>query len=136
MTAEVELTLLELSPNSSYIVASMEDLFYRKPKRAFDLRGAVRRLLRNKRLLLALLIGIPLAGFAVFGNRGVVQRFRLERQKTDLEQKIREAEAEQQRLAQESKALDADKKTIEKVAREKYGMVREGETAYRTTPTH
>lgn len=136
MTAEVELTPLELSPNSSYIVASMEDLFYRKPKRAFDLRGAVRRLLRNKRLLLALLIGIPLAGFAVFGNRGVVQRFRLERQKTDLEQKIREAEAEQQRLAQESKALDADKKTIEKVAREKYGMVREGETAYRTTPTH
>jgi cell division protein FtsB len=44
---------------------------------------------------------------------------------------IRSAEAENKRLQAESKALDGDKKVIEKVAREKYGMVREGETVYK-----
>jgi cell division protein FtsB len=113
----------------------MEELFYRKRKRIFDLRGSLRRLRSKKRLVIGLLVAIPLAGFVVFGNRGILQRVRLERQKTELEQKIRDAEIEQQRLIRESKALETDRKTIEKVAREKYGMVRQGETAYRTAPS-
>ena len=49
-------------------------------------------------------------------------------------QKIQQAEQEQKQLQDQSKALDGDKKAVEKVAREKYGMVREGEKVYRVAP--
>lgn len=105
--------------------------FYRKPERSFDLRAALRRLAANRRLMLLLAIALPLVLYVLFGNRGIIQRERLEHQKAELQQKIRETEADVKRLQQESKALDGDRKTIEKVAREKHGMVREGETVYR-----
>ena len=111
----------------------MDDLFYRKKKRRFDPQHIL-RLFRNKRLLTALAIGLPLVGFVLFGNRGIVQRIRLERQQAELQQKIREAEAETRRLQTEQKALEGDPKAIEKAAREKHGMVRDGETVYKTTP--
>jgi cell division protein FtsL len=111
----------------------MDDLFYRKKKRRFDPQHLL-RLLRNKRLLAVLAIGLPLIGFILFGNRGIVQRIRLERQQAELQQKIREAEAETRRLQTEQKALEGDPKAIEKAAREKHGMVRDGETVYKTTP--
>lgn len=111
----------------------MDDLFYRKKKRRFDPQRIL-RLLRNKRLLAVLAIGLPLIGFVLFGNRGIVQRIRLERQQAELQQKIREAEAETRRLQTEQKALEDDPKAIEKAAREKHGMVRDGETVYKTTP--
>jgi cell division protein FtsB len=108
-----------------------DGVFYRKLDKRGGLGAALKKLLSNRRLVLALVLGLPLVLFVLFGNRGVVQRVRLQAQKTELEQKIREAEAEARRLQQESRALDGDRKTIEKVAREKYGMVREGETVYR-----
>lgn len=109
----------------------MDADFYRKKKTAPDLRAVLKKLLRNKRLMLALLIGTPIVLYVFFGPRGIVQRIRLENAKAELETKIRAEEAETQRLQAESKALEGDKKAIEKVAREKYGMIREGETVYR-----
>jgi cell division protein FtsB len=113
----------------------MENLFYRKKKSPWDLREPMRRLLRNKRLLLVIAIATPLVGYLLFGNRGIIQRLRLEHQKVEMEQRLREAEADADRLKKESKALDSDRAAIERVAREKHGMVRPGETVYRTSPT-
>jgi cell division protein FtsB len=56
---------------------------------------------------------------------------RLQHQKSDLTTKIEQAEAESRRLQVESRALDGDAKAIEKAAREKHGMIREGETVYK-----
>ena len=70
-------------------------------------------------------------GLILFGNRGILQRVRLQHQKAELEAKIRQAQEETKTLQSQSKALDGDKKAIEKVAREKYGMVREGEKVYK-----
>ena len=109
----------------------MENEFYRKKKKRAAIRSVLRRIIRNKRLLLAFLVGTPVLLYVLFGNHGVVQRVRLQRQKAELEIKIRDAEAETRSLQAESKALDGDKKAIEKVAREKYGMVRDGETVYK-----
>ena len=109
----------------------MDSLFYRKEQKKLSFKTALRKLLRNRRLMVALIVGVPLLLFVVFGNRGILQRYRLQQQKAELEAKIREAQAETKELQAESKALDADRKAIEKVAREKYGMVREGETVYR-----
>jgi cell division protein FtsB len=112
----------------------MDNLFYRKSKGRPDIRALVRKMLRNRRLMLALVIGLPLAGFVVFGNHGLLQRIRLQQKKADLEIQIRGAEAEKKSLEQESKKLDSDKTEIEKVAREKHHMAREGEQVYRVTP--
>lgn len=109
----------------------MDNLFYRRKKKTFDVAGLARKLVRNKRLVLALVVGVPLATYLLFGNRGVLQRVRLQQQKTELQVKIREAEAETRALQAESKALEGDRKAIEKVARERYGMVREGEKVYK-----
>ncbi|MFN0156474.1 MAG: FtsB family cell division protein [Bacteroidota bacterium] len=109
----------------------MDNVFYRKIRKGFDLRAGVKRLLGNKRVVISLVLGVPILLFVLFGSRGIVQRFRLQNQKTEIEQKIVEAEAENRRLQAESKALDSDKKAIEKVAREKYGVIRKGETVYK-----
>ncbi len=113
----------------------MENLFYRKKKSPWDLRELLRRLLRNNRLLLIIAVATPLVGYLLFGSRGIIQRLRLEHQKVEMEQRIRDAETEADRLKKESKALDDDRAAIERVAREKHGMVRPGETVYRTSPT-
>jgi cell division protein FtsB len=109
----------------------MDSDFYRKKKKVIDLQSALRKLLRNRRLVLLLLVGTPILLYVVFGPRGVMKRVRLQHQKAQLEEQIREAEAETRKLQAESKALDGDKNAIEKVAREQHGMIREGETVYR-----
>ena len=109
----------------------MDNLFYRKDKKKFDVRTPMRKLLKNKRAMLGLVVGLPLALFLLFGGHGIVQRIRLTNQKSDLQAKIEQASVETKQLETQSKALDGDKKAVEKVAREKYGMIREGETVYK-----
>jgi len=115
-------------------MAAMDNLFYRKEKKRFDLALILKRLLKNRRRVALLLIAIPLLVYVLFGNRGVFQRISLHNQKADLEAKIREAEAETEALEARSKALDGDKKAIEKVAREQHGMVKDGERVYKVSP--
>ncbi|MGE5315570.1 MAG: FtsB family cell division protein [Acidobacteriota bacterium] len=72
--------------------------------------------------------------FMLFADNGVLRRMKLERERTALMEKIRIAEEEQRMLRNQSRALDGDRKAIEKVAREKYGMVRRGEKVYKIVP--
>ena len=85
----------------------------------------------NKRLILTLLVVIPIVSFVMFSNKGILKRMSLESEKQAMQEKVQQALHEQSQLQQESKALDNDKRAIEKVAREKYGMIREGETVYK-----
>jgi cell division protein FtsB len=80
---------------------------------------------------LILLLGLPIVGYVLLNPHGVIQRVRLEVAKREMQEKLKEAELEHQRLEDYSKKLENDKRTIEKVAREKYGMVREGEKVYK-----
>lgn len=109
----------------------MDNLFYRKDKKKLDVRAILKKIAKNKRAMLGLVLGVPLVLFLLFGNHGIIQRIRLQNQKAELETKIQQAGAETKQLQAESKALDGDKKAIEKVAREKYGMARDGETVYK-----
>ena len=108
----------------------MEDLYLRKQRKKRWFSGRV-NFRSNKKLLLGLLILLPIFLYVLFDNKGIVQRIRLELQKREMEQKVQEAEAEGQRLRDEVKAIENDHDAIEKVAREKHGMVRDGETVYR-----
>lgn len=109
----------------------MDNLFYRKDRKHINSRALLKKLLRNKRAMVALILGFPLALYLLFGSHGIIQRVKFQDQKEELQQKISAAEEETRQLQAESKALEGDKKAIEKVAREKYGMAREGETVYK-----
>lgn len=77
------------------------------------------------------IVGTLLASYMLFNNRGIIARIRLEHQRQVMIEKVLAAEDETKRLQSYLKALDGDKQTIEKVAREKYGMARDGETVYK-----
>lgn len=107
----------------------MDNQYYRKTKP--KLKNWLNRTLRKKFVLLTLLITLPTLSFMMFSNKGILQRLTLEGEKEEMRIKINQTLQEQQKLQQQSKALDSDPKAIEKVAREKYGMIREGETIYK-----
>ncbi len=109
----------------------MENRFYRREKQAGGWRKRSVSLLRNRRILVTLSVAGPLLLFVLFNNRGVIQRIKLEQQKEALVARVRQLETDQAELRRLSQLLDGDRAAIEKVAREKYGMLRDGETIYR-----
>lgn len=109
----------------------MEAQFYRKPPQRSWFANLAKRAFKNRRRTTLVFISIILVSYIFFNNRGVVARIRLEMQRLELMKSVQAAEQETKRLQAYIKALEGDKKTIEKVARERYGMAREGETVYR-----
>ena len=105
--------------------------FYRKPQKRSRIKSLLKRIFKNKRRSVLTLLGILFFSFLLFANNGIIARVRLEQRKTEMIEKVRQAEEETKQLQAQAKALEGDKKTIEKIAREKYGMVREGEKVYR-----
>lgn len=77
-----------------------------------------------------LLIILVMLGYAVFGNRGVIRIMQAEQQKEELQQRLTLLQQEQQQLREEIERLQHDKDYWEQLAREKLGMVREGELIY------
>lgn len=109
----------------------MEADFYRAPRSKGRLKKIIQHLLRNRRKMFFLVGTIVLSVYLLFDNKGIVKRVRLELQQRDMVAKVDGARKETKRLQAQLKALEGDKKTIEKIAREKYGMAREGETIYK-----
>ena len=109
----------------------MEDAYYRPPRERSLLKRVLSRARKNKRWTMLLGLGLLLVFWVLLHNKGVIARVRLEQEKRQMELKIQLAQEENARLQGQIKALEGDKKTVEKIAREKYGMAREGETVYR-----
>ncbi len=105
----------------------MEGRYYRKKTGSDNLR----RRLKSNGFIIGSLVAVPVLFYIVFGSHGIIQRIELENRISTLEEKIKVAEIENERLKEVAKALDSDMKAIEKVAREKYAMARQGETVYR-----
>jgi len=105
--------------------------FYRAIPKPRNLKGIGRRLLKNRRRMLSLLIALAVTLYLLFDNKGIIRRTSLEFQKRDLVEKVAQAREETRTLQAHLKAVEGDKKTIEKLARERYGMARDGETVYR-----
>jgi cell division protein FtsB len=109
----------------------MEGQFLRKVQKPRWLQGISKRVFKTRRRTLFAIVGTLIVVYVLFNNRGVIARIRLEHERQVMLEKVKAAEEETKRLQTYLKALDGDKKTIEKVAREKYGMAREGETVYK-----
>ncbi len=90
--------------------------------------------LRNPRTMLALTVGVPLVLVILFGNRGVVMRLKLARDRAALTAQIAAEHDRHDRLAGEIARLRSDPATLDRAAREKYGMARDGEIVYKLHP--
>ncbi len=109
----------------------MNDLYYRKDSSHKLLPNWLRRLFRNKKLIWSVLILFIVAGMITFSDKGLLDRYHLQKQKEEMASLIQQARIDSLHLQKQSADLDTSKFAIEKVAREKYGMVREGETVYK-----
>ncbi|HLX13410.1 MAG TPA: septum formation initiator family protein [Bacteroidota bacterium] len=109
----------------------MDDQYYRKAKPKTVFPAWLRKFFKSTRVRLILLAGLPMLAFVLFGNKGVLEHLHLRKERSEMEFKILQAQKEQLQLQEQSKALDTDPKMIEKVARENYGMIKEGETVYK-----
>ncbi|HUL43284.1 MAG TPA: septum formation initiator family protein [Bacteroidota bacterium] len=107
----------------------MDNQYYRKVQP--NVGSWLKKSIKNRNFLLTLLVAVPVFSFVTFSNKGIIQHLALESRKHEMQEKIMKEQEEQQRLQAQSKALENDPKAIEKVAREKYGMAREGETVYK-----
>ncbi len=105
--------------------------FYRSKAARKRLRTFARRASKNKRRTGLLLLAFILFFYLLFDNKGVIARIRLETERTELQEKIAAAQQETEELKKQVKALEGDRKTIETIARERYGMTRKGEKLYR-----
>lgn len=108
--------------------------FYRKIKKQVNPENLAETVKENKRTTAIVIGAVILLLYVIFNSNGLLSRVRLELQKKEVLEKIRIAEEEQKKLKDQSKALDGDPKAVEKVAREKYGMVRENEKVYKVVP--
>ena len=84
-----------------------------------------------KRLILPALIGLSVY-FALFGGEySVFEVRRVRAENLELEQRLTELKWANDSLRTWAEALETDSWTIERLARERYGMIREGEVLYR-----
>ncbi|MEO8209145.1 MAG: septum formation initiator family protein [bacterium] len=85
----------------------------------------------NSRVMFVILFFLGLISLAALGNKGIIQRFKLESEKKDLEKQLETEVKKSQELLKEIDELKSSDTKIEKVAREKYGMTKDGEKIYK-----
>lgn len=85
----------------------------------------------NKFFTLLVLIIISFVVYAIFAEKGLLTRFKFINEKTRLEKQLLEEKKKQDTLRKEVDSLNKSDEKIERVAREKYGMTKEGEIIYK-----
>ena len=84
----------------------------------------------KKRYLVLFFLVVCVGGFAIFSPYGVVNRLSLESEKREILEKIAIERKISDSLRQHIKILESEDYEIEKIAREKYGMIKPGERVY------
>jgi cell division protein FtsL len=85
----------------------------------------------RKSFLVLILGGFLILWFAFIDTYSLWTRYELSQRKDDLKTKTEQLEAETARLKQQIKDLKNDPALLERIAREEYGMKKEGETVYK-----
>jgi cell division protein FtsB len=86
---------------------------------------------KRKKFFVMLILLLAVSAYAVFGKKGILQRVELEMEVKELQQKLKDEQDKTLMLQREIDELKTSDKKVEKVAREKYGMVKEGEEIYK-----
>jgi cell division protein FtsB len=109
----------------------MDEQYYRKAKPKATFQTWLKKQVKRRSVFIPVIIIVPVVSFMVFSNKGLLKRLQLEADKKEMLVKIEQAKGEQKLLEAQVKALDKDPRAVEKVAREKYGMIKPGETVYK-----
>ncbi|MEJ5286000.1 MAG: hypothetical protein CH6_4127 [Candidatus Kapaibacterium sp.] len=88
---------------------------------------------KSVRFIFIFLSLIFIAYYLFFSDFGYLNKWKLEREKKILLNQIKEELERRDSLEMRIKLLESDSLEIEKVAREKYGLVKEGEEVYAIT---
>lgn len=68
--------------------------------------------------------------FTIFGERGLLRIFHLNREKEELQKRAAMIREENDRLKREIEALKTDRRYLESLARKDFGLVRKNEVIY------
>lgn len=80
--------------------------------------------------LWAVLLVLLLLGIALFGDKGILRAMQYGRQRTELQEELRQLEAANAALRREIESLRSDHRYIETIARRELGMVKADELVY------
>lgn len=85
----------------------------------------------RKSFLLLILGAFVVVWFAFLDTYSLLTRYQLSERKEDLREKTEQLEAETAQLQEKIKDLKSDSTLLERIAREEYGMRKEGEVVYK-----
>lgn len=94
-------------------------------------KNIVRYIYHRKKFFMFLVILLGILSFAVFGKKGILQRVELEMENRSLKEKLAQEQQKTIMLQREIEEIKTSDKKIEKIAREKFGMVKDGEEIYK-----
>jgi cell division protein FtsB len=94
-------------------------------------KNIARYIFHRKKFFLYLLVLLLILSYAVFGKKGIMQRVELEMENRELKVKLKAEQDRSLMLQKEIEDLKTSDKKIEKVGREKYNMVKDGEEIYK-----
>jgi len=89
--------------------------------------------LRKKTAVILLLVSIGTL-YILFNSRGLIQRIRLDGEQSSLERRIQTLEKQNASMQTEIEKLRTNDQEIERIAREKYFMHRNGEKIIKVQP--
>ena len=81
-----------------------------------------------------LLLCITLLIIFIFGDHGLLQLYKLKRNRAKVQAQISQLRKERERVTVEKNRLENDIQYLEKLARERYRMVKPGEKVYKVIP--
>ena len=81
-----------------------------------------------------LLLCITLLIIFIFGDHGLLQLYKLKRDRAKVQAQISQLRKERERVMVEKNRLENDIQYLEKLARERYRMVKPGEKVYKVIP--
>lgn len=88
--------------------------------------------MEKKKIIVLSVLGLILLGVIFIPGYLKIKRFL--RQNRELERQIKETKQANRRLEEEQEKLESDPVYLEKVAREKLGLAKEGEIIYKVLP--
>ncbi|MBR9976914.1 MAG: septum formation initiator family protein [Bacteroidetes bacterium] len=92
------------------------------------------RVLKNRTYTILLFSTILVVGYFLFSTKGFISRVQISAELREKQDRVIALHRDIQNLERERDRLRDDKKTIEHVARETHGMIKEGEIVYRIIP--
>ncbi|GAM07754.1 cell division protein FtsB [Geobacter sp. OR-1] len=86
--------------------------------------------MRSRLYLIPAAVILFLLFFTVFGERGLLRIYELNREKQEMSRRSEALKVENENLKREIEALKSDRRYLESIARKDFGLVRPNETVY------